>query len=271
MPDTFTTFGLTIDYRSPTVMESGHRHQEVELNLPESGSMAYWFGRGQVTVEAGRLVVFWGAIPHQLVAVGENTRFHCITLPLALFLQWELPFTTRLLAGELILDQVADDAELDAAIFRRWWREFQQPAPHTARIILLELEARLRRITSTAPAALESPAAQGGKAEAMAHFITSHYTEPLTIEQIASVVHLHPNYAMSLFHKTYRVSLLDYLTQHRLAHAQRLLVTTNKKIIEIALESGFGSHSRFYEAFQQACGQSPGAYRRRLTQPYQPD
>jgi transcriptional regulator GlxA family with amidase domain len=56
-------------------------------------------------------------------------------------------------------------------------------------------------------------------------------------------------------------TLIDYLTQHRVSHAQRLLATTDRKIVHVALESGFGSISRFNDAFRRGCGCSPREYR----------
>ena len=95
----------------------------------------------------------------------------------------------------------------------------------------------------------------------MACLIAQRYTEPLTVEQIGKKVGLHPNYAMSLFKKTFGTTLIDYLTHHRISHAQRLLATTEKKIVEVAFSSGFNSISRFNEAFRRACGCSPREYR----------
>ena len=95
----------------------------------------------------------------------------------------------------------------------------------------------------------------------MAYFIARHYTLPLSVSQIARDVDLHPDYAVTLFRKTFGIGLVDYLTQHRLTHAQRLLAITNHKIARIAFESGFGSLSRFYHVFNRESGQSLGQYR----------
>ena len=43
--------------------------------------------------------------------------------------------------------------------------------------------------------------------------------------------------------------------------AERLLATTDMKIVDIAFASGFGSASRFYSAFEALCRQSPKKYR----------
>src|SRR5690606_14666621 len=135
-----------------------------------------------------------------------------------------------------------------------------------------EVEARLRRLALASPpppaAGSHHPAEVTGsglrQARQMALFIARHHTEPLTIGQIARAVNLHPNYAMKIFRDQLNTSILEHLTRHRVAHAQRLLLTTDLRVLDIALEAGFGSLSRFYVAFRRFCGQSPGQYRRAL-------
>jgi AraC family transcriptional regulator of adaptative response / methylphosphotriester-DNA alkyltransferase methyltransferase len=60
------------------------------------------------------------------------------------------------------------------------------------------------------------------------------------------------------------VTILEYLNTLRVAHAQQLLVNTDQSVLEIALESGFGSASQFYVNFNRLCGVSPKAYRASL-------
>jgi len=58
----------------------------------------------------------------------------------------------------------------------------------------------------------------------------------------------------------------DYLTLHRLAEARRLLATTDLPVSRVAEASGFGSVSRFYRAFTDACGIPPARFRRERRQ-----
>jgi transcriptional regulator GlxA family with amidase domain len=60
---------------------------------------------------------------------------------------------------------------------------------------------------------------------------------------------------------------MEYVTQYRLSHAQRLLATTDLKILDVALASGFGSASRFYQVFMAMCGLTPRDYRASLKLP----
>ncbi|GAB4229509.1 MAG: hypothetical protein Kow00109_00760 [Acidobacteriota bacterium] len=97
------------------------------------------------------------------------------------------------------------------------------------------------------------------RADQLACYIARNYQQPLTSVAIAQAVGLHPNHTMNLFRRAFGTTTRRFLAQHRLSHAQRLLVTTNDSILEIALASGFQSLSRFNEVFKAACGCSPGS------------
>jgi AraC-like DNA-binding protein len=158
-----------------------------------------------------------------------------------------------------------------AALFPGWERDLADGKTAVRRAVLLELEACLLRLAlalagTDAPAGALGTAPPGamGKVERMAGLIALRYTEPLMAKDIADAVGLHPNYAMNLFHKAFGDTLVSYITRHRISHAQRLLVTTDMKVVDIAIASGFGSLSRFNDAFRVACGCSPRYYRSRL-------
>ena len=109
----------------------------------------------------------------------------------------------------------------------------------------------------------ETPAGGWNKVEKMARYMAGHFVNEIGINEIASAAELHPKYAMTLFRKCYGVTLRNYLERHRLAHAQRLLITTGLKIIEIAHASGFNSLSAFYNRFEKNTGCSPKIFRKR--------
>jgi AraC-like DNA-binding protein len=259
-------------------MPHAHRHGEIELNFVAEGAITYLFGGMPTIVSAGRLALFWAAIPHQIVHLDKRTTLCWLTVPLALFLQWRMPdrLTNRVLSGRPVLDHDDTRAGPDAVLFQQWHDDLRDPAAERRKIVLLEIEARLRRLAVTLSAAGAADPVDAAKAlvsgdrraraEAMARYVAEHYAEPLHIAAIARAVNLHPNYAMSLFRHAFGMSLLDYLTQYRIADAQRLLATTDANVLDIAMESGFGSVSRFYATFKRSCGQPPRAYRAAVRQ-----
>ena len=271
-PVDVTKIGLGVWHGRAGLTARPHRHDEIELNFIEGGSFTYLLGGRKAIVPPWRMVLFWAGIPHQLLSMSGDVRSSWITVPLAWFLQWKLPdaFTQQAMRGDLIVDGDASRKDSDVALIKQWSSDKLTNSPEHRAIFLLELEARIRRLalSSAAPEVSKKrnpPASisRGGlsKVEQMALYVAEHYTQSPRVADIAAVVGLHPNYAMNLFRKTFGVSLVDYATQHRISHAQRLLLTTDAKVLDIALESGFGSLSRFYTAFDEACGQSPKEYR----------
>jgi AraC-like DNA-binding protein len=274
-PD-FAPYGLTCVRWNPSPMRRPDHHNEVELNLLESGWVAYLLGGRKVRIEAGSLSAFWAAIPHQIIEYGPDTQYFVATIPFPWFLQWKLPepFVQPLLLGAVHTEPTPGRGRSDLELFAQWERDLREVSEPSTEIVMLEMEARLRRLAAALPAPSAAIAklpsrhtalhdASLNKVEQMACLIAREYTEPMTVEDIGRAVGLHPNYAMSLFKKAFGTTLIDYLTRHRVSHAQRLLMTTDRRIVEVAFESGFSSVSRFNEAFRRACGCSPREYRQR--------
>lgn len=270
----FAPYGFSCVRWAPTLMPRPDRHNEVELNLLEQGSLTYLLGGQKVIIPARHLALFWAGIPHQIIGFESKAAYFVMTIPLVWFLQWRLPdgFVKAVLQGGLILETGAAWLAADRIHFQSWLEDVSAPSEERQRICLLEIEARLRRLaltmTPATPGERRKHAAtilgQGGlsKAEQMASFIAEHYAEPITMDKIGHAVGLHPNYAMSVFQRAFGTTLGGYVTQHRLSHAQRLLVTTQDLILNVALNSGFGSLSRFNEAFRRAFNCTPRDYRK---------
>jgi AraC family transcriptional regulator, melibiose operon regulatory protein len=274
-PD-FAPYGFTCELWMPVPMKRADRHNEIELNLLKHGSLTYLLGGSTVTIPAGRLAIFWAAIPHQIISSKDKTEYYVATIPLAWFIQCQFPahFVDAILHARVVLDPEPRARGGDLEMFERWVHDLEKPDSQQRRIAFLEIESRLLRFAQAVPPEIAKRRVHkpgqlmvetGGlnRVEQMALFIAQHYTDKITADQISQAAGLHPNYAMALFKKALGITLIDCVTQHRVSHAQRLLATGDEKIIEVALNSGFTSLSRFHEAFKRWCGCSPKEYRRK--------
>jgi AraC-like DNA-binding protein len=259
--------GLTAWRGAVSSMAEPHRHNEIELNYVSRGEIAYLFGGRSARLGPGRLMLFWGAFPHRLTERAPGTILTWLTLPLSTFIGFGLPegLTQPLLHGAPMLEPEPDAH--DETHLARWLEDAHEPNLERRRILELELEARLRRLAlrlegRPTSGAFQTPERDGSRASQLAEFIAVHYLEPIQLRDIARAVGLNANYASGLFRATFSMTPLEFLTQYRLAHAQRLLATTDASVLEVAFASGFGSSSRFQAAFGRACGVSPSAYRR---------
>ena len=266
----FEPYGLTCVNWQPTIMSRPDHHNEIEINLLPAGSVTYMLGGKKTTVEAGRLSLFWAAIPHQIIDFENDNPYLVATIPLQHFLQWRLPdnFVQALMQGQLLSESQPHKASKDVLLMENWVSDLAQESQLAEQPVLLEMQARLTRLAANyyeegSTKGLAGVSDSGlSRVEKMACFIAQNYTQKVTVQDIAELVGLHPNYAMNLFQKSFGTTLIHYLTQHRLSHAQRLLTTTDDAITEIALKSGFQSISRFNDVFNHAFSCSPRTYRK---------
>jgi len=250
-------------------MGAFHRHDDIEVNYVHEGSMTYLLGPSRTTIRPRQFTLFWAGLPHLTVKGPVNTRVTWVTLPLSWVLQWQLPdwFLQSLVNGHMMSG--GGEPELDELLLKHWEADLSKDDPAAAEVVAMEIQARVRRMAMQQPAQQKqrrhrTDESKVGKVEQMTGFIAQHYAEPITVADIAAHAKLHPNYAMTLFRQTCGLSLMNYVVRHRISHAQRLLATSDMPILDVAMDAGFGSLSRFYEAFGSACGCTPKAYRKRL-------
>lgn len=240
-----------------------HTHGDIEVNClfpPAENSLTYILAGRRPTIAGGQAGIFWGGVPHQSIGYHGSVHGIWLTLPLAWFLKCNFPnnFAARLMQGQLFTLPLSADRAA------QWLRDFDAGPTHH-RPILLELEALLARLALAAPA--RRPAAPRADSlsaiERITSFLALHYQQPLSVDDLATHARLHPKYLMTAFRQATGTTVKTYLLRLRIAHAQRLLATTDMRVLDIAMHSGFGSLSRFYETFDRYVKQRPLAYRRK--------
>lgn len=94
-----------------------------------------------------------------------------------------------------------------------------------------------------------------------ARYISEHYMNPITTQEIADAVGFSANYLSRKFHQTTGIRLHEYLIFVRLNHAALELVSTKDSIITIALRCGFSDSNYFKDCFKKKYGITPRSYR----------
>lgn len=92
-------------------------------------------------------------------------------------------------------------------------------------------------------------------------YIDSHYTEELTLDNIADFSGFSKYHFTRLFKQYTDSTFYDYLIYRRIKAAEELLANPELSITEIALQSGFSSISTFNRIFKQKKGCTPSEYR----------
>ena len=253
-----------------------HHHASVELNFVSGCDLHYSFSGTPITLPQERITLFWGTVPHGVVGVDGSGRITNIYLSLAQFLKWGLPkpFINAVIGGAII--SANDPKAGDHARFAGWARDYKESDPSWRRLLLGEIEMRLRRLalegyTVLMEGGLKTDADGSGATvmryiDEMLRYIADNYGGAISVAAVADHVGLSTSYAMALFRRSVGVGIKEHITRIKLSHAQMLLANSELKILSVAMDSGFGSLSSFYDSFHHRLHQTPAAFRRQARQ-----
>lgn len=93
-------------------------------------------------------------------------------------------------------------------------------------------------------------------------YIQEHFTEKLSLEDLAEQFHLSEKYISRYFKEHFQLTFVNYTNYLRLTYAKSLLETTELPVTEVALQSGFPNVSYFIRIFKEKYGSSPQKYRK---------
>lgn len=95
-------------------------------------------------------------------------------------------------------------------------------------------------------------------------YVRAHYSEPLSLNEVADILGVNPAYLSSVFKSERGESYSKFLLRLRMEQAALLLQTyAAGKIGDIALEVGYSSTKHFYSVFKDYFGMTPNEYRGR--------
>lgn len=98
-------------------------------------------------------------------------------------------------------------------------------------------------------------------------FLQENYQQPLTAGALAGHCHLSTGHFCRMFKKYTMKTPIEYVNCFRLSKAAELLESTDRKILDIALDCGFNSLSYFVNVFHQSIGCTPSEFRKNKPAP----
>ena len=96
----------------------------------------------------------------------------------------------------------------------------------------------------------------------LTRYLQEHLAEEISLSLLAEEFHLSSQYISQLFKSEIGVGFLAYLTNIRMEHAKKLLLTTPLSIADVAERSGYGDYRVFTKVFRKSEGITPSQYRR---------
>jgi len=96
-------------------------------------------------------------------------------------------------------------------------------------------------------------------------YIHMNFNEPMSVDDISAQVNFSTSYFAAVFRVLTGFTVKKYLNNYRLHQAATALVSSSKRIADIAYDTGFSSQQTFTKSFTKTYGMSPAQFR--LAQP----
>lgn len=96
----------------------------------------------------------------------------------------------------------------------------------------------------------------------MVSYIREHFLESISVETVANIVHLSPNYFSEFFKRHMGIGFSAYVKKLRLEFAANLLLTSDLTVQQAAEKSGFNSAAHFFNSFKSEYQMTPEQFRK---------
>ena len=93
-------------------------------------------------------------------------------------------------------------------------------------------------------------------------YLQNHLQEDVSLNVLAQEFHLNAQYISQLFKSEIGVGFLTYLTNIRMEHAKKLLLSTDDAISDISDQCGYNDYRVFTKVFKKKEGITPSQFRR---------
>lgn len=138
---------------------------------------------------------------------------------------------------------------------------------------ILEIRKAERQSTDNVPPPRTSnaPVVNNRSVQTMLDYMNTHYSEDISIQTLADLCYINPNYASQLFKQETGSTFSSYLTNLRIQRAIQLLTSTDMAVFLIASHVGYRDYFYFAKVFKKITGTTPTAYRKEILGQKSPD
>jgi AraC-like DNA-binding protein len=252
-----------------------HFHPEIEITLIESSAGRRVVGDSIDSFAPGDLVLLGENLPHQYVsnpasadtvAAAKVIKFRADFAGDELLRLPELKTVASMLKRSRRGLSFGGETVRDARKLIE--RIFAAAGPQRLVLLLqlLDVLSRDRRSTPIASAGYLAriSSRESDTVDQALQYLNERFSQPVTLADLSRYLHVSPATCNRLLHKSIGRSFKQALIEIRISHACRLLLSTDRPIVEVAYASGFANLSNFNRRFKQLKGHNPKAYRNLL-------
>lgn len=235
-----------------------HSHERLEMNLVVRGSGSLLLENRRYRLLPGHLVWLWPGERH--------TPFNWSSDMLIWIIEWEPPYTRKIYrhAKRHSIHPGQPDVFFCRKLKEKTQHRIQglldgvasENQPETYNIGLEYILYALWDAFLEAPPMHQETFLHPALQKVLSHLHASQ--EESSLEELARIARLSPNHLSTLFKKQTGMTIPTFRNHQRLQTFLELYrCHPETDLLNLALQSGFGSYAQFYRVFTQLIGQSP--------------
>ena len=252
-----------------------HYHEYAEILFGISGKCKVIVGGSAYELSPQTMVFVLPETPHDVVSLGESCSYHVVKFLPQILMAGEQSYPEYAYAF-LLMEQLHgrrmffDASELSSTdlpeLFDRMrseWEDQRFGYELSLRADVSRLFLYVMRRWQEADPELTEEFFLSGNSELMQKAVShvrAHYAD-LTEEETAAACGVSPSYLSRCFKKSMKKSFSAYVTEVRLRESERLLLTTDESVTDIAQTVGFSTSAYFIAKFRSRYGITPHRYR----------
>ena len=256
--------------------EKDHHHLEIELSYIKKGKGVFLVGNEKVSFESGDVFVFNVNDRHCITEISEETEI--LKIWFSPQYVWTFSFLTNRhinvfsennlllkpkITSEKLKQTVVSHLESMQEELREKKKGFENKITLLWLDILVEIEREIGEKGDSFSTA-EKHSQDFMRLESVMSYIEENFCNDLTLDELASVANLSRTYFCSYFKLCNNVTVWEYITLKRIHYAVRLLRSTDRTILDIALSCGYNNCTNFNRAVKKVTGKAPSYFRKKV-------
>lgn len=234
-----------------------HWHEWLEIIYVINGNMTVITPQGSWHVKKNQIIVIGTNVLHKIIGKTGYMRFQCLHVNNGFILQH---MSTSLLIDKVFMIE-------DKTYFLELWAEIILKMNHIDLISQLEYKSSLLQLLAQCLKENHYNLKQyenwnNDTFSKILFYVSTHYREDISLKHLSEYFHYTTQHISLMFKRYLHINYYVYLTKLRLDRAKLLLMTTDKRIIDIALECGFSSEHGLINHFKKWYGKTPSQYRK---------
>ena len=252
-----------------------HWHEEMEITFIQDGTSDYKVGREEFKANAGDIILIPPYCTHSACEIPGKTMisdsivFHPDYLGASNQDLSASKYLRPMAEGQLLMQEVIRDSDVGYEEIKEAFLEALdcfKNKPSFYEMLLKEKLLHILILLFSYGYIRESDdshitSENRRHIKSALEYITDHYSEKISISEMAQLAGFSENYFMSLFRQYVGMSCIQYVNHYRIQKAAHALEETTKSVSEIAMIHGFDNISYFNLQFRRTFGMTPREFR----------